>query len=136
VAAPAYLERAGEPKTPAELAGHDCIAFLFHGEAQAWRFNGPAGPIATEPRGKVRTNDAEHLRAAVLAGIGIGHNASWLYASDLASGQVVRLLTEYAPHPDPIHAVCPGGRRIPGRVKAFIDFVAEICAQDPHLRIH
>jgi LysR family transcriptional regulator, regulator for bpeEF and oprC len=135
VATPAYLARAGEPKTPADLAQHDCIGFVFQGEPQAWGFTGPAGPITIEPKGKVRSNDAEHIRAAVLAGIGIGHNTSWLYASDLASGKVRRLLTEYAPNPYPIHAVCPGGRRIPGRVRVFIDFLAEICAADPHLRI-
>jgi LysR family transcriptional regulator for bpeEF and oprC len=135
VAAPSYLQHAGEPKTPADLARHDCIAFLFHGEPLPWAFNGPAGPIAVEPKGKIRTNDAEHLRAAVRTGIGIGHNASWLHAADLASGKLLPLLTEYAPNPAPIHAVCPGGRRIPGRVRVFIDFLAEVCAQDPHLRI-
>jgi LysR family transcriptional regulator for bpeEF and oprC len=35
----------------------------------------------------------------------------------------------------PIHAVSPGGRRIPGRVRVFTDFLADICAQEPHLRI-
>ncbi|HEY4174643.1 MAG TPA: LysR family transcriptional regulator [Rhodopila sp.] len=135
VATPAYLQRAGEPQTPADLVHHDCIAFLFHGEPLPWAFNGPAGPIVVEPKGKIRTNDAEHLRAAVRAGIGIGHNASWLHAADLAAGKLVPLLTEYAPNPVPIHAVCPGGRRIPGRVRTFIDFLSEVCAQDPHLRI-
>jgi LysR family transcriptional regulator for bpeEF and oprC len=135
VATSAYLARFGEPQTPADLVHHDCVAFLFQGEPQAWSFNGPAGPISIEPKGKVRSNDAEHIRAAVRAGIGIGHNTSWLYASDLASGKMKRLLANYAPNPYPIHAVCPGGRRIPGRVRVFIDFLAEICAADPHLRI-
>jgi LysR family transcriptional regulator for bpeEF and oprC len=135
VATPDYLQRFGEPRTPAELAGHDCIAFVFNGAPMAWRFSGPAGPIAVEPRGKVRSNDAEHVRAAVLAGLGVGHNASWLYAAELASGDLKPLLAGYAPSPFPIHAVCPAGRRIPGRVRVFIDFLAEVCAGEPHLRI-
>jgi LysR family transcriptional regulator for bpeEF and oprC len=121
--------------TPADLANHDCVAFVFQGAPQPWAFNGPAGPISVDPRGPIRTNDAEHLRAAVLAGSGIGHNASWLYAADLASGALRPLLVEFAPHPYPIHAVTPGGRRVPGRVRVFIDFLAEICAAEAHLRI-
>jgi LysR family transcriptional regulator, regulator for bpeEF and oprC len=132
---PVYLDRFGEPKTPAELAGHACIGFIFQGAPQAWRFNGPVGPIVLEPHGAFRSNDAEHIRAAVLAGVGIGHNASWLYAPAIGAGMLKPLLGDYAPHPNPIHAVCPAGRRVPGRVRAFIDFLAEICAADPHLRI-
>jgi LysR family transcriptional regulator for bpeEF and oprC len=135
VATPAYLKRFGRPWTPADLANHECIGFVHRGALASWNFNGPAGPIIVEPKGKVRSNDGEHLRAAVLAGIGIGHHASWLYAPEIASGEVRELLTHYAPHPFPIHAVCPGGRRIPSRVRVLIDFLAELCASDPHLRI-
>lgn len=134
VASPAYLERRGEPMLPADLVNHDCIAFVFQGAPAAWPFNGPAGPISIAPSGRLQTNDAEHLRAAVLAGVGIGHNASWLYAAEIRSGAVRPLLTSFAPNPYLIHAVCPAGRRIPGRVRVFIDFLAEICAADPHLR--
>jgi LysR family transcriptional regulator, regulator for bpeEF and oprC len=70
-----------------------------------------------------------------LGGFGLGHHASWLYAPELASGEVSQVLKDYAPHPAPIHAVCPGGRRIPSRVRVFIDFLAELCAGDPYLRI-
>jgi LysR family transcriptional regulator for bpeEF and oprC len=135
VASNAYLKRFGEPKTPADLVNHDCVGFVHRGALVNWGFNGPAGAITIEPNGKVRSNDGEHLRAAVLAGIGVGHNASWLYAPELASGEVREVLADYAPHPFPIHAVCPGGRRIPSRVRVFIDFLAELCASDPHLRI-
>jgi LysR family transcriptional regulator for bpeEF and oprC len=135
VATPAYLERFGEPKTPGDLAGHDCVGFVHRGALVNWGFRGPAGPITIEPKGKVRSNDGEHMRAAVLAGLGIGHNASWLYAPELASGEVRELLVDYAPHPFPIHAVCPGGRRVASRARVFIDFLAELCAANPHLRI-
>jgi LysR family transcriptional regulator for bpeEF and oprC len=135
VATPAYLDRAGEPRTPADLAAHACVGFIFQDAPQPWRFNGPAGPIVIEPRGAFRSNDAEHIRAAVLAGVGIGHNAGWLYAPEIASGALKPLLGDFAPHPNPIHAVTPAGRRVPGRVRVFIDFLAEVCAADPHLRI-
>lgn len=135
VATPDYLARNGTPRTPADLADHDCIAYIFRDAPLGWGFRGPAGAIEVHPKGSVRTNDAEHLRAAVLAGLGIGHNASWLYADEIASGAVTVLLAEYDPDPYPIHAVTPGGRRVPSRVRVFIDFLATICAGNPHLRL-
>ncbi len=135
VATPAYLDEHGEPKVPADLIRHACVGFVFHGGLSDWLFQGPAGPISIATNARIRSNDAEHLRAAVLGGFGLGHHASWLYAPELASGEVRQVLKVYAPHPAPIHAVCPSGRRIPSRVRVFIDFLAELCAGDPYLRI-
>jgi LysR family transcriptional regulator for bpeEF and oprC len=135
VAAPAYLKRHGTPQTPADLARHECVGFVHHRALLPWMFQGPTGSFTVEPRGRLRSNDAEYLRASVLAGLGIGHNASWLYGPDIESGALKQILVDSAPHPQPIHAVSPGGRRIPNRVRVFIDFLAEVCAADPHLRI-
>ncbi|MCE9651051.1 MAG: LysR family transcriptional regulator [Parvibaculum sp.] len=134
VASPDYLERCGEPKTPDDLAGHASVVFLFRGAPRAWDFRTPSGPLTVIPRGPVRVNDAEHIRAAVRAGLGIGHSPSWLFASDIASGAVTHLLRDFAPDPLPIHAISPG-RLIPGKVKVFIDFLAQVCAEEPTLRI-
>jgi LysR family transcriptional regulator for bpeEF and oprC len=135
VATPDYLARRGRPTSPADLADHDCIGFKFQGGVRPWRFTGPAGPIIVEPKGPVRSNDAEHIRAAVLAGLGIGHNAGWLYHRGLESGALQRVLAGYEPERFPIHAVTPSGRRTPSRVRVFIDFLAEVCAAEPSLRI-
>lgn len=135
VATPAYLAKHGEPKTPADLAHHDCIGFVYRGALRDWTFQGPAGAIALTPNAKIRSNDAAHIRAAVLAGFGIGHNIGQLYAPELASGALKQILVDHAPHPLPVHAVTPGGRRIPSRVRVFVDFLAELFAADPHLRI-
>jgi LysR family transcriptional regulator for bpeEF and oprC len=135
VATPAYLDRAGTPAAPGDLDSHACIGFVHRGALTTWRFQGPAGAISVEPKGPFRSNDAEHLRAAVLAGIGIGHTVSWLFEAEIASGAVRQVLREFETPRFPLHAVCPGGRRIPSRVRVFIDFVAEICAASPHLRV-
>jgi LysR family transcriptional regulator for bpeEF and oprC len=135
VAAPAYLARRGEPLAPRDLDQHDCVVFTFHGEPHPWHFKDPSGPLAIEPKGLLRCNDAEYIRAGVLAGLGIGHNASWLFAPEISSGAVRRLLHDYTPDVFPISAVYPGGRRISGKVRAFTDFVADLLSKDPHLRI-
>ena len=135
VAAPAYLERAGVPQTPGELKEHRCIAFMAKDAPRPWQFQGEAGPLEHLPQGSLRSNDAEYIRAGVLAGLGIAHNAGWLYARDIDEGRLVPLLQAHAPAPFPIHAVWPGSRRLPARTRVFIEFLAELFAENPLLKI-
>jgi LysR family transcriptional regulator for bpeEF and oprC len=130
-----YLAKFGEPGIPADLERHSAVIFMSRGAPRAWEFKGPSGAIAIQPKGRVRTNDAEHIRAAVMAGLGVAHNASWLFAPDIASGALVALMKDYAPNPYPIHAVHPGGRIIPAKVKVFVDFLAEVFSEEPTLRV-
>jgi LysR family transcriptional regulator, regulator for bpeEF and oprC len=94
VATPGYLQGRGEPLVPSDLDQHDCVVFTFHGAQRPWQFKGPSGSLAFEPKGILQSNDAEHIRAGVLAGLGIGHNASWLFALEISSGAVRRVLRD------------------------------------------
>lgn len=135
VATPDYLDRFGTPEVPGDLERHACVIFVSRGGARNWEFKGPSGPIVRVPVGPVRTNDAEHIRAAVLAGLGVGNTPSWLFADELCSGAAKRILTDYEPEPFPIHAVFPGGRRVSAKTKVFTDFIAEIFTESDWLKI-
>lgn len=135
VATPAYLVTHGEPESPAALVDHDCVVFKFDGGARVWDFKGGAGAIKVQPRGHILTNDAEHVRAAVLAGLGIGHAATWLFSAELAAGTLTRLLKPYAPPPYPVHAVWSGARKISAKGRQLVDFLAGVFAENPELRI-
>jgi LysR family transcriptional regulator for bpeEF and oprC len=135
VASPEYLDRRGEPATPADLERHTTVVFMSRGAPRPWKFRGPSGVITVEPKGLVRTNDAEHIRAAVRAGLGVTLAAGWLFAPDIASDAVRPLLRDFASDPYPIHAVHPSGRIIPAKVKTFVDFLARVFAEEPSLRI-
>jgi DNA-binding transcriptional LysR family regulator len=134
VASPDYLTRHGTPKRPADLTGHRCVVFAPFGAASPWRFVTEAGAVTHAPDGNMRSNDAEHIRAAVLAGLGIGFAPGWLFAPDLAAGAVTSVLRRFMPPPIPIAIVHPAGRRVPTRVKLFVDFVLDVFARDPALR--
>ncbi len=139
VASASYLARApgGVPRTVADLATHACVVFTSRGAPRAWQLVTPDGSVAFQPRGPVRSHDAEHLRAAVLAGLGIAHQLSWLFADDLAAGTVERVMADHdtGRAPFPVSAVTPGGRMIPTKTKVVIDYLAEICASEPTLRL-
>jgi LysR family transcriptional regulator for bpeEF and oprC len=134
VATPAYLAEHGTPATPAELDRHACIAFAPGGAPIPWGFAGRFGGMSHQPRGAFRTNDAEQIRAAVLANLGLAHTPGWLFAAEIAAGAVRAVLRDYEPAMLPISAVHPGGRFVAGKVRVFIDFLAEIFAAEPSLR--
>lgn len=128
VASPAYLERAGTPRTPADLAGHNLLGFGFSRLIEGWPFldeNGQVVRIA--PQGNALVSDGDTMRRLAIAGVGIARTARFQMEEDLAAGRLVPLLEEYSPgEVEPIHAVYVGqGGVLPARVRAFLDFVAE-----------
>jgi LysR family transcriptional regulator, regulator for bpeEF and oprC len=136
VATPDYLKEHGEPKSPSDLDGRECVTFVSGGAARPWRFKGKFGEIVHQPKGRLRTNEAEQIRAAVLAGLGLAHTPGWLFTREIASGDVRRILRRYERDPLSISALHPGGRRLATKVRVFVDFLAEIFAAEPSLTLH
>ena len=133
VATPAYLAARGEPQTPADLDGHDGVAFMQRGEVRPWTYGGPDGPVLHRPRARFRTSDAEQTRAAVLADLGLAQAPVWLFAPDLASGAVRAVLRGTEPAPIPISLVRAADRRLPTRTRVFVDLLVEALASDQRL---
>jgi LysR family transcriptional regulator, regulator for bpeEF and oprC len=131
VATPEYLRRRGVPAVPADVERHDCIVFSPKGAPARWPFAGAGGSVVVEPRSVLRTNDAELVRAGVLAGLGLGYAQTWLFAAELASGRVRTVLGEFTRTTVPISAVHPAGRRLPRKVAVFIEYLAAAFAADP-----
>jgi DNA-binding transcriptional LysR family regulator len=86
--------------------------------------------IVHQPDGNLRTSDAEQMRAAVLNHLGIANGPAWLFAEEIASGAVRRLLPEYERRKS-IFALRAGGRRLAAKTTVFIDFLVEIFAKIP-----
>jgi DNA-binding transcriptional LysR family regulator len=125
-AAPAYLERAGVPRHPSELASHDCLLVQYYFERQAieWplsrngeQFNAPLRPVAV-------AGDPEALHSFLLAGDGLLMTNHLRVAADVAAGRLVRVLDEWHGPTPVLHAVRPSGRVQPPKVRAFLDFLA------------
>jgi LysR family transcriptional regulator, regulator for bpeEF and oprC len=135
VATPSYLAAHGEPATPAELEQHACVIYAPQGAPRAWGFAGRFGSFTHHPKGAFRTNDAEQIRAAVLADLGLAHTPGWLFAAEVTSGAVLPVLTNFEPARLSISAVRPGGRFLASKVRVFIDYLAEIFAEEPSLAL-
>lgn len=124
VAAPAYLDRHGRPRHPAELGEHRCLCYT-NVRSDLWRFTGPDGAdVAVRPAGPLRANSGEALMPALLAGLGVTVLPDFIIGADLAAGRLEEILPEWHWTPIALHLVTPPSALRPARVEALIDFLA------------
>jgi DNA-binding transcriptional LysR family regulator len=128
VGTPQYFSRHGVPQSPEGLHNFRSVVFVERGSVQPWCFG--SGPDAKRaiPTGVFRTGDLEQMRAGVLEHIGIAQGPAWLFAAELREGTVVRQLTRFE-RTVPILAVRPASRRIPAKVRIFIQHLEKSFAQ-------
>lgn len=129
LATPAYFERCGEPKVPADLAAHSAIVYDIKGGGVSWVFQQGDAEVSVVVSGRVRVSAAEGVRVAVLADMGLVVASEWMFTPELASGQVRRVMADWAVAPIDLWAVYPSGRKASAKARAFVAFVEEIMAQ-------
>lgn len=127
VAAPAYLARAGTPKTPADLAQHNCLLYISGTAVRdEWTFRKGTATTPIRASGNIKMNDGMALAASACAGAGITVLDRVMVEPELASGVLVELLPDYrlAAGP-PVYAVYPARKWLPLKTKAFVAFLQE-----------
>ncbi|WP_204354322.1 LysR family transcriptional regulator [Pseudomonas putida] len=130
VAAPQYLARHGQPRTPEDLKQHNCLLFNLLSSQNLWTYEGHEVRI----KGNAQSNNSEAIREMVLGGLGIALSPVWLFSEDLKDGRVIAILQDYVAQSLPIYAVSPANRRQSARIKAFVDYMSQALASAPELR--
>lgn len=132
VAAPAYLQRHGTPKTLAELRGHQRFGFNYAHSSETWPLRDGKAVVALAVNGNARVSDGESLRRLILAGAGIARMGSYLVGEDLAAGRLVALLERLNPgDTEQTHAVYLGrSAQLPARARVFLDYLGEAIRLD------
>ncbi len=125
---PAYLALRGVPQRPADLAGHDAIGYSSSGAANLppW-FNAPA------PRMQLVVNVNDAGVAAALRGRGLVRAMWYQVAEEVRSGRLQVVLAEHEEEPLPVNVVFDAGRRVSGKVRAFVDFAVQRLRAEPVL---
>ena len=125
VAAPQYLQRRGVPRHPSELAQHDCLALSSDAsQTRGWAFRLPAGELVhVRPGGPLDCSDGQVLYDWCLAGFGIAWRSIWEVADEIASGQLVAVLEDFAAPPNGVYVVFPHAKHLPLRVRLWIDYL-------------
>lgn len=134
VGAPAYFDRAGRPRHPADLATHACFVYTNTAMPDVWRFRRAGGEeAAVRIDGPIRTDNGDAMLPALRAGLGIARLPDFLVSEEIAAGRLESVLDEWSGGALGLHLLTPPGTLRPARVEALIDFLSErlkrLCAQ-------
>lgn len=129
-----YLRRAGSPKSPQDLANHNCLFYAQQSTQDRWTFKGPDGQVTVRVRGNFQVNSNEAVREALLSGLGISLVQSFVVGEDLKSGRLEPVLTRYQAQGgfgNNIYATWLPNRNLAPKVRAFVDFLVERFGAEP-----
>lgn len=124
-AAPDYLARAGTPRSPAELAAHQCLGFTHWRQRGGWRLGRAQVDRAELPVSRLECNHGPALRMAALQGFGLVIQPRILLQADLEAGRLVAVLAEFVPPPMPVHLIYPRDRQQLPKLRSFVDFMVQ-----------
>lgn len=138
VAAPSYVLAHGTPRTPQDLHAHNCLVVRENSSPadrhiDHWRLQRGVEPqvLHLPASGSMSCNSGEMVRDWCLAGQGVMLRSLWDIGPQLASGQLVRVLPEYAMTDADIHWLAPYRPQSPKRIRLLVDFLAERFREEP-----
>ncbi len=127
-ASPAYLAARGAPRTPADLEGHDCLAYGYWSPSAPcrWLFARNGRTHEVRAGGRLRSNNWNALLQAAIEGVGVTLGPESVLGAEIAAGRLVRVLPDYEGPSRPMRALTPAGRRPTVKARTFIEaLVAE-----------
>ena len=128
VATPAFLARYGRPQQPSDLAHFDCLTLSSDAsQTRGWAFQVPKGDgfevTYLRPSGPMDCSDGQVLHDWCLRGWGIAWRSTWEVEAEIAAGQLVAVLEDFAAPPNGIYAVFPERKHLALRVRLWNDFL-------------
>jgi DNA-binding transcriptional LysR family regulator len=124
--APAYLEKHPEPRSPADLVGHNCLLYAYTPFRDRWPFLDTRGnTLMARVPATVVTTSITVLRAVAVAGLGLWLSAPFIVSDLLASKELVPLVRDYRLPEMEIVALYPHRRHLTAKVRAFLDMLVD-----------
>jgi DNA-binding transcriptional LysR family regulator len=131
--APAYLKRAGKPRTLADLAHHNCLVTSTEdGVADNWTFHDRGKPVSIKVNGNLQCNDGEVLTRWALSGQGLAWRSAWEVSEEIKRGRLSSVLDEFSVPGNNIYAVFPERRLLPAKVRFFIEHLKSVFGDPPY----
>ena len=137
VAAPAYLERKGTPTHPLEIEEkHASVIYFSPQSGRHYPLEFRRGDESIDITGpyQLSVNESNAYVTSIVAGLGIGQIISWQAQRYLDSGALVQLLPDWTQPLLPVYVVYPPNRHLSAKVRAFVDWAAELFQREDHLQ--
>lgn len=126
VASPAYLNRAGRPRLPEDLAQHVTLSANEDEARQRWELHGPGGEVRrVELQPRLSGFDFPLLQSMAADGFGITMLPETVCADAVRRGELEVVMPEWSLPQGICHAVFASRRGMLPAVRIFIDHLAE-----------
>ena len=137
VATPDYLARHGTPQHPLDLeSGHRIVTYFSPVSQRRYPLEfhrgGEVVEIASNPH--LTVNESNAYVFAIVAGQGVGQITTFQAQQHLERGELARVLDDWPQPALPVYVVYPPNRHLSAKVRAFVDWAAELFAQNPLLQ--
>ena len=126
-AAPAYLDRHGTPRHPAELAAHRCLRVrVGDGSLYRWEFEGPDGEFSVAVPGRVTIDETRAMLSLGLAGLGLMYGLEPVFAPLCAKGELRLVLEDWAAASPGYHMYYSSRRQVPAALRLLVETIREL----------
>jgi DNA-binding transcriptional LysR family regulator len=121
-ASPRYLAAAGHPRAPADLQQHALIGWIGEVTTAPWRFEAADGRVVEHPaRCRFTANHTAVMLEVALAGFGIVYGPDFVFAPQLARGELLPVLPDWRSPELPLHAITPSAKQVNAKTRLFIE---------------
>jgi DNA-binding transcriptional LysR family regulator len=112
VGSPAYFSARKPPRTPQDLAQHNCINLRFptRGGLYAWEFEKGGRALNVRVEGQLVVNEIALALEAALDGLGIAYLPDDYVRADIEAGRLTRVLESWCPPFPGYHLYYPSRR--------------------------
>jgi DNA-binding transcriptional LysR family regulator len=123
VASPDYLNRAGRPRSAAELSGHATLSYTLSTFTNTLMVHGPRGAERIKIIPILQSNSETLLHHAALKGMGLVFLPQLMIREDVFAGKLEVLLPDYALGNAELCGVYQSRSYLSSKVRTFLDFV-------------
>ncbi|WP_448092711.1 LysR family transcriptional regulator [Pseudomonas lini] len=130
-ASPEYLQRCGTPLCLEDLKGHQMVEYFSNDTGKRFGLEFVLDDqlrLIDLPK-HVSVNSADGYLAACEAGYGLVQTPYYHVARQLNEGRLIEVLRDVPPPGMPLTALYPPHRQLSRRVRVFVDWMVELCAQ-------
>lgn len=136
-ATPAYFAKYGKPEHPEDLVKHNCISLHIAGKRETrWLFERyESGKLSQQCEVRIEgnrsVNDGALAHDWAMSGQGIVYKSALDVHRDLQRGNLVPAFSDWLGQAYTLHAIYPGNRFVPTRVRALIEHLQAGFAEFP-----
>ncbi|MBB3014096.1 LysR family transcriptional regulator [Cupriavidus alkaliphilus] len=123
VGSPAYFEAHPRPQTPAELTAHNCINMRLptYGGLFAWEFKKGGHELKVRVEGQLVFNNLALRLNSALGGLGLAYLPEDQVSTQLAQGNLIRVLEDWCPAFPGYHLYYPSRRQTSTAFSLLVD---------------